>query len=111
MSVYSRTETIGRVYLEGPGDLAHRLVRLEPVDAVLAADHELAGRDALRPRLPALARVPAGRGLAARYRPGRGQGRYSPSGNVIETGAMSGVPTSSWIWACAFSGMPRGSPW
>ena len=52
MSVYSRTETIGRVYLEGPGDLAHRLVRLEPVDAVLAADHELAGRDALRPGSP-----------------------------------------------------------
>ncbi|MFJ9519925.1 LysR family transcriptional regulator [Kitasatospora sp. NPDC101801] len=29
--------------------LAHRLVRLEPVDAVLAADHPLARADALRP--------------------------------------------------------------
>ncbi|WP_441246897.1 LysR family transcriptional regulator [Kitasatospora sp. McL0602] len=29
--------------------LAHRLVRLEPVDAVLPADHPLAARDALRP--------------------------------------------------------------
>jgi DNA-binding transcriptional LysR family regulator len=34
-----------------PGDaaLAHRLVRLEPVDAVLSAGHKLAGRDELRP--------------------------------------------------------------
>jgi DNA-binding transcriptional LysR family regulator len=31
------------------GELAHRLVRLEPVDAVLGAGHELAGRDTLRP--------------------------------------------------------------
>jgi DNA-binding transcriptional LysR family regulator len=39
----------GRVY-PGPGDgLAHRLVRLEPVDAILPAGHVLAGRDALRP--------------------------------------------------------------
>jgi DNA-binding transcriptional LysR family regulator len=29
--------------------LAHRLVRLEPVDAILSPDHELAGRDELRP--------------------------------------------------------------
>ncbi|MFJ3788062.1 LysR family transcriptional regulator [Kitasatospora sp. NPDC090091] len=29
--------------------LAHRLVRLEPVDALLSTDHPLAGRDALRP--------------------------------------------------------------
>jgi DNA-binding transcriptional LysR family regulator len=29
--------------------LAHRLVRLEPVDTVLSAGHELAGRDELRP--------------------------------------------------------------
>ncbi|AUY50520.1 LysR family transcriptional regulator [Streptomyces sp. CB01881] len=29
--------------------LAHRLVRLEPVDALLSTDHPLAGRDVLRP--------------------------------------------------------------
>ncbi len=41
----------GRVYPEGVtgGGLVHRLVRLEPVDAVLSAHHELASRDALRP--------------------------------------------------------------
>jgi DNA-binding transcriptional LysR family regulator len=31
------------------GDLAHRLVRLEPVDAILSPGHPLAGRDELRP--------------------------------------------------------------
>ena len=35
----------------------------------------------------------------------------SPAGNVIFSGATSGVPTSSWIWACAVSGMSRGLPW
>ncbi|MDH6125034.1 DNA-binding transcriptional LysR family regulator [Kitasatospora sp. GP82] len=35
---------------DGPTQaLAHRLVRLEPLDAVLAADHPLAARSALRP--------------------------------------------------------------
>lgn len=33
----------------GEGELTHRLVRLEPVDALLSADHPLAGRDVLRP--------------------------------------------------------------
>ncbi|MBC3843021.1 LysR family transcriptional regulator [Streptacidiphilus sp. 4-A2] len=32
-----------------PDGLAHRLARLEPVDAVLSADHPLAGADQLRP--------------------------------------------------------------
>jgi len=35
---------------------------------------------------------------------------YRPSGKVICSGATSGVPTSSWICACAFSGMSRGLP-
>ena len=35
---------------------------------------------------------------------------YRPLGKVICSGATSGVPTSSWICACAFSGMPRGLP-
>ncbi|GAA1263955.1 LysR family transcriptional regulator [Kitasatospora nipponensis] len=42
----------GRRYPLGEGRdgaLAHRLVRLEPVDAVLGPDHPLAGADALRP--------------------------------------------------------------
>ncbi|MFD9688564.1 LysR family transcriptional regulator [Kitasatospora sp. NPDC059146] len=42
----------GRVHaLPGGTDagLTHRLVRLEPVDALLSADHPLAGRDALAP--------------------------------------------------------------
>ncbi|MBW8484094.1 LysR family transcriptional regulator [Actinomadura parmotrematis] len=42
----------GRVHATGHprGDaLAHRPVRLEPVDALLGADHPLAGRDVLRP--------------------------------------------------------------
>ncbi len=30
---------------------------------------------------------------------------------MIEIGATSGLPTSSWIWACAVSGMSRGLPW
>ncbi len=38
-------------------------------------------------------------------------GSYRPLGQVIDTGATSGVPTSSWIWACAASGMSRGLPW
>lgn len=56
ISALERGETdagFGRVYLDGgragSGDLARRLVRLEPVDAVLAGGHELAGRDSLRP--------------------------------------------------------------
>ena len=42
----------GRVHALGPdwdAALTHRLVRLEPMDAVLGLDHPLAGRDALRP--------------------------------------------------------------
>ncbi|MCI3935506.1 LysR family transcriptional regulator [Streptomyces sp. AN091965] len=39
----------GRVHPPLPGGLAHRLVRLEPVDAVLGADHPLAAEPALRP--------------------------------------------------------------
>ncbi|WP_172381823.1 LysR family transcriptional regulator [Streptomyces sp. MNP-20] len=39
----------GRVHPPLPGGLAHRLVRLEPVDAVLSADHPLAAEPALRP--------------------------------------------------------------
>src|SRR6266487_1995440 len=35
-------------------------------------------------------------------------GCYRPDGNVIVTGATSGLPTSSWIRAWAFSGMSRG---
>lgn len=36
--------------------------------------------------------------------------RYRPPGKVIACGATSGLPTSSWIWARAFSGMFRGLP-
>ncbi|MEU8489505.1 LysR family transcriptional regulator [Streptomyces sp. NPDC048641] len=39
----------GRVHPLLPAGLAHRLVRLEPVDAVLSADHPLAAEPALRP--------------------------------------------------------------
>jgi DNA-binding transcriptional LysR family regulator len=39
----------GRVHPPLPPGLAHRLVRLEPVDAVLSADHPLAGEPALHP--------------------------------------------------------------
>ncbi|UOB07618.1 LysR family transcriptional regulator [Streptomyces sp. HP-A2021] len=39
----------GRVHPPLPDGLAHRLVRLEPVDAVLSADHPLAAEPALRP--------------------------------------------------------------
>ncbi|MFE1449805.1 LysR family transcriptional regulator [Streptomyces olivaceoviridis] len=39
----------GRVHPPLHTGLAHRLVRLEPVDAVLGADHPLAARPALRP--------------------------------------------------------------
>ncbi|MEU5712101.1 LysR family transcriptional regulator [Streptomyces flaveolus] len=39
----------GRVHPPLHSGLAHRLVRLEPVDAVLAADHPLAAEPALRP--------------------------------------------------------------
>jgi DNA-binding transcriptional LysR family regulator len=39
---------INAEYLTG-ANLTHRLVRLEPVDAVLGAEHELATRDTLRP--------------------------------------------------------------
>lgn len=39
----------GRVHPPLPAGLAHRLVRLEPVDAVLSADHPLAAERALRP--------------------------------------------------------------
>ncbi|MFF5372402.1 LysR family transcriptional regulator [Streptomyces sp. NPDC013187] len=40
----------GRVHPPLHGGLAHRLVRLEPVDAVLSADHPLAAEPALRPQ-------------------------------------------------------------
>lgn len=39
----------GRVHPPLPAGLTHRLVRLEPVDAVLSADHPLADEPALRP--------------------------------------------------------------
>lgn len=39
----------GRVHPPLPAALTHRLVRLEPVDAVLSADHRLATEPALRP--------------------------------------------------------------
>ncbi|MFF7859066.1 LysR family transcriptional regulator [Streptomyces sp. NPDC007904] len=39
----------GRVHPPLPAGLAHRLVRLEPVDAVLSAGHPLAAATALRP--------------------------------------------------------------
>ncbi|MER7790870.1 LysR family transcriptional regulator [Streptomyces sp. NPDC097640] len=39
----------GRVHPPLPAGLTHRLVRLEPVDAVLSADHPLADASALRP--------------------------------------------------------------
>ncbi|MFI6966868.1 LysR family transcriptional regulator [Streptomyces sp. NPDC050255] len=39
----------GRVHPPLPAGLAHRLIRLEPVDAVLSADHPLAAEPALRP--------------------------------------------------------------
>lgn len=40
---------LGRVHPPLPAGLAHRLVRLEPVDAVMSADHPLAAEPALRP--------------------------------------------------------------
>ncbi|MER7775249.1 LysR family transcriptional regulator [Streptomyces sp. NPDC096191] len=40
---------LGRVHPPLPAGLAHRLVRLEPVDAVLSADHPLAAEPVLRP--------------------------------------------------------------
>ncbi|WP_129837877.1 LysR family transcriptional regulator [Streptomyces sp. RFCAC02] len=40
---------LGRVHPPLPAGLAHRLVRLEPVDAVLSAAHPLAAEPALRP--------------------------------------------------------------
>ncbi|MGW0938744.1 LysR family transcriptional regulator [Streptomyces sp. NPDC002666] len=39
----------GRVHPPLPAGLAHRLIRLEPVDAVLSTDHPLAAEPALRP--------------------------------------------------------------
>jgi DNA-binding transcriptional LysR family regulator len=39
----------GRVHPPLPAGLAHRLVRLEPVDVVLSVDHPLAAEPALRP--------------------------------------------------------------
>ncbi|MGC0327776.1 DNA-binding transcriptional LysR family regulator [Streptomyces sp. SAI-170] len=39
----------GRVHPPLPAGLAHRLVRLEPVDAVLSVEHPLAAEPALRP--------------------------------------------------------------
>ena len=52
----------------------------------------------------------AGQDRPARRRsPGEIAGN-SPDGNVMCSGATSGVPTSSWIWACAVSGTSRGLP-
>lgn len=39
----------GRVHAPLPAGLTHRLVRLEPVDAILSADHPLAHAPAIRP--------------------------------------------------------------
>ena len=56
LSALSRGEIdvgFGRVHPRGEGDLldgmAHRLVRLEPLDAVIGEGHPLADRDSLRP--------------------------------------------------------------
>lgn len=56
LSALSRGEIdagFGRVHPGGAGNgldgTAHRLVRLEPLDAVIGAGHPLAGRDSLRP--------------------------------------------------------------
>ncbi len=35
---------------------------------------------------------------------------HKSDGQLICCGAMSGLPTMSWIWACAVSGMSRGLP-
>ena len=52
----------------------------------------------------------AGRNLAVPLgSPGRVSGQR-PLGKLIETGATSGFPTCSWIWACFSSGMSRGLP-
>ena len=40
---------LGRVHPPLPAGLTHRLVRLEPVDVILSADHPLAAQPALRP--------------------------------------------------------------
>ncbi len=45
-----------------------------------------------------------------RHAPQALRNRYRPPGKVIACGTTSGLPTSSWIWACAFSGMFRGLP-
>ena len=82
-----------------------------------ALAHFAAGRGRGRGRGAGGQRVPlrhaahrAGQDRPARRRPPRQVRGNSPAGKVIFSGATSGVPTSSWIWACAVSGMSRGLP-
>ena len=63
--------------------------------------------------LPALPFACAAAGLA--FAPARGKKDTPPDqspvpAQEIDSGATSGVPISSWIWACAVSGMSRGLP-
>ena len=54
--------------------------------------------------------IPAqGQGSRARHEQARRS--HSPAGKVTGCGAISGVPMSSWICACAVRGMSRGLPW
>ena len=86
----------------GAGTLAHFAPAVDAgADAVLAASVFHFGT----------LRIGAGQDRPARRRPPRQVRRNSPAGKVIFSGPTSGVPTSSWIWACAVSGMFRGSPW
>ena len=85
----------------GAGTLAHFAPAVDAgADAVLAASVFHFG--ALRIGQVKSALHAAGH--AVRY-------GYRPDGNVICCGATSGVPTCSWICACAVSGMSRGLPW
>jgi hypothetical protein len=49
-------------------------------------------------------------GCSGAARPGGWKIPYRPGGKVIVSGATSGVPISSWIWACGLRGMSRGLP-
>ena len=90
-----RVGLFGRVHPRGAGNgydgIAPRLVRLEPLDAVLGEGHPLAGRESLRAADLAESTLV----LPAAAGPPDYLGRFTPTGSASQ--AARRAPTSGWM--------------